>query len=74
MVDNKNQQAAAAADWAGDVGGKRVLAIGIVAVIENFAPRIFFLPTHARVFMSITTELLPVPNTSPSGPFDSSRE
>jgi len=50
------------------------LATGNVAVIENFAPpRICFLLTQAIVFMSMITALRPVPNTSPCGPFDSSR-
>ena len=43
---------------------REFLAKGMVADIENFAPpRISFLLTHARVFMSITTELLPVAST-----------
>ena len=51
-----------------------LFAIGIVADAEYLAPRICFRLTQTNEFMSIRTELLPVASSSPSGPFDSSRE
>ena len=48
--------------------------MGIVAEAEYLAPRTSRPLTQTNEFMSIRTELLPVARSSPSGPFDSSRE